>query len=256
MKCALLLAWISAAGVHASELAVVIDDIGYSESRGLQAIDLPGPITIAVLPFAPHSPRLALTARARGVDVIVHLPMEPQPSDHARPERGTLTLQMSDAAFATSLTAALDAVPEPIGISNHAGSLLTAHRAPMLRLMAELNLRRLYFLDSCTTPNTVAYDAALEMGTPALRRDVFLDHDRSPQAIRRAFDGVLRRARVNGSAVLVAHPYPESLNFLRRELAALPEDITLVPAAELAFRHQATLALGSHPAFPHRSPGR
>ena len=158
-----------------ARLAIVIDDIGYSLSRGQRAATLPGPITLAVLPFAPNTDVLVSTALAQGKTILIHQPMEPQPSPHAREEAGTLKLHMTEPDFSDTLAAALAAVPSRVGLSNHTGSLLTQHETPMRRIMAQLKQHNLIFLDSRTTPQTVALRVAREYGIPALRRDVFLD---------------------------------------------------------------------------------
>jgi polysaccharide deacetylase 2 family uncharacterized protein YibQ len=197
-------------------------------------VHLQGPVTIAVLPFAPHTRELVGLAALFGKDIIVHQPMEPTPSRHAREEHGTLKLNMARSDFDAVVIQALDAIPERVGVSNHTGSLLTAHRQPMVRLMAQLNERGLYFLDSRTTAQTVALQVAREMGVPATRRDVFLDHDRRPEAVAAAFAKALKIARTKGHAVLVGHPYSVSLELLEEKLADLPRDIRLVSVAELA----------------------
>ena len=227
---------IAAPAVHAADLAVVIDDVGYNKVRGLRAINLPGDITIAVLPFAPHTQTLVKHAARRGKDIIIHQPMEPHPSPHALEEDGTLTLEMSQSEFAATVSTALQAVPTRVGLSNHTGSLLTAERIPMQRLMTQLNENGLFFLDSRTTPQTVAMRVAREHGVPALRRDVFLDHERNSMAIHKAFEKALRIARRRGHAVIIGHPYGISLDYLERRLADLPADIRLVSAAYLARR--------------------
>ncbi len=226
----LVLSW----GAQAADLAVVIDDVGYNKVRGLRAIDLPGPVTIAVLPFAPHTQALIQRAAESGKDIIIHQPMEPTPSPHALEERGTLTLAMDTQRFDDLVSAALDAVPMGVGLSNHTGSLLTQHHRPMQQLMNVLNHRGLYFLDSRTSAQTVALDVARQSGVPAVKRDVFLDHDPSPQAIHEAFERALKIARKQGYAVLIGHPYATSLRYLENRLANLPADINLVNAAALA----------------------
>ncbi len=247
--------------VNAAELAVVIDDVGYNKARGERAINLPGPVTIAVLPFAPHTSTLVEYATLLGKDVIVHQPMEPHASPHAREETGTLKLAMQEQDFDAALSAALDAVPAHIGLSNHTGSLLTAHDAPMRRLMRTLSTRGLFFLDSRTTADTVALDVARELGVPSLRRDVFLDHERTAAAVHAAFEKALNRARKQGHAVLIGHPYDLSLSYLDNRLAELPGDIELVRAADLAarqtrFSRPVVLARPAVPVSPHISPGR
>ena len=127
--------------------------------------------------------------------------------------------------------------------------------------MTLLNRRGLFFLDSRTTAQTVALDVAHEQGVPALKRDVFLDHDRSPEAVHRSFERAIAIARSKGQAVLIGHPYQVSLDYLEKRLAELPADIRLVSAQKLASRrsaanYPAVLAQLPHPSFPHISPGQ
>ncbi len=246
--------WVNLA--NAADLIVVIDDVGYNKARGLRAINLPGAVTIAVLPFAPHTASLIQQATKLDKNIIVHQPMEPHPSGHAREEHDTLKLHMPDGEFDTLVQRALDAVPMGTGLSNHTGSLLTQHRTPMLRLMRHLSERGLFFLDSRTTTATIALDVAREVGVAAIRRDVFLDHHRNIPAIHRAFEKALKIARTRGSAVVVAHPYPISLDYLEDRLTHLPKDIRLISAEHLAIQRRAELALAQHPGFPHISPGQ
>jgi polysaccharide deacetylase 2 family uncharacterized protein YibQ len=248
---ALFLAVLLQGAVQAGELALVIDDLGHNKQRGERAIELPGAITVAVLPFAPYTHALAEHAVAHDKDVIVHQPMEPYPAPHVRNEHGTLTLGMPPPEFNGRISAALDAVPSRVGVSNHTGSLLTQHRLPMQRLMQAIDQRGLFFLDSRTTAETVALKVAVEHGVPALKRDVFLDHERTTTAIHGAFEKALQVARRNGHAVVIGHPYGITLDYLERRLRTLPNDITLVKAAELAQRQQRA----SHPAVLAQPPG-
>lgn len=264
---------VHAAPAVSADLAIVIDDVGYNWQRGHRAINLPGAITIAVLPFAPHTQALVRDANRLGKDVIIHQPMEPQPSPRVKTETGTLTLGMQADEFDQVLKRSFAAVHQPSGLSNHTGSLLTQHTLPMVRVMTELAQRGLYFLDSRTTAATVALDIARQMGVPAVRRDVFLDHHRTADAIHAAFDQALRIARYQGHAVLIAHPYPISLDYLEHRLPDLPEDIRLVHAATLATKmtrqdrisdpvaarvttDPATPGRPEHLGYLHISPGR
>ena len=250
-----------AGNVQAAELALVIDDLGYSKTKGVRAIELPGALTVAVLPFAPHTVFLAAHAAKHDKDVIVHQPMEPFPAKHVRHEQGTLTLGMAPAELRAKFTAALDAIPTRVGVSNHTGSLLTQHRMPMQHLMSEVHARGLFFLDSRTSAQTVALNVALETGVPALKRDVFLDHERDPESIHMAFERALQVARRQGYAVAIGHPYRITLEYLEMRLAAMPDDVRLVKAADLAQRRTRPMRPGvlAQPAdltSLHISPGR
>ncbi len=198
---------------------MIVDDLGYGLERGRRAIALPGPVTVAILPFAPHTTALAKFAAANGADVILHEPMQ---ASHELPtDPGTLTIAMSASALSDAFERALADVPQAIGVNNHTGSLLTAQRPAMVLLMRELRLHGLFFLDSRTTPDTVARAVAVENGVPATRRDVFLDHVADARDIETEFERAIKIARRQGHAVLIAHPYDVSLGFLQRALPTL-----------------------------------
>ncbi len=57
-------------------IAIVIDDLGSAPAHAAAALALPAPVTMAVLPYAHNAAQLASTARLRGHEVLVHLPME------------------------------------------------------------------------------------------------------------------------------------------------------------------------------------
>ena len=226
---------------YASELAIVIDDIGYSLPRAERVMRLPGILTVGLLPFAPNTTEIARRAHAAGREVILHLPMQPQSAREDEQENDTLTLDMSADKFADILDAALRAVPHCVGINNHTGSLLTEHRESMVRLMRHIRHRGLFFLDSRTSPNTLAYKVAQEWQVPAAKRDVFLDHHLKLEAIEAEFKRVLNIARKNGQAVLIAHPHRVSLDFLETAMANLPDDVRLIPLSKLTNRRRPTL---------------
>ncbi|MBM3557410.1 MAG: hypothetical protein FJX47_17870, partial [Alphaproteobacteria bacterium] len=61
-------------------IAVVFDDVGLDRKRSLRAIELPGPLTISFMTYAEDLPNLARAAKARGHEIMLHVPMEPESS--------------------------------------------------------------------------------------------------------------------------------------------------------------------------------
>ncbi len=206
-----------------AKLSIIIDDVGYSMELGRRIIELPGPITLAVIPFTPNAFALAQLAHRAGKDVILHQPMEAVERHRRFNTATTLTLEMSDDTFRHTLDAALDSLPNVVGVNNHTGSLLTQRREPMHRLMRQIRKRHLFFLDSRTTSATVAASVARETGVPTLQRDVFLDHHPEPEAIAASFRHALDVARKQGHAVIIAHPHEATLAFLEHTLPNLNE---------------------------------
>lgn len=218
-------------------VSIIIDDLGYRLEEGRQVIQLPGPLTYAVIPFTPHGRELAEQAHAANKEVMLHVPM--QSVEIKAPSTGEMLLEMNRSELMATLYAGLDDVPHVIGINNHQGSLLTRHPGHMAWLMAAINARGgLFFVDSRTTRQTVAEQLAREYQVPVLRRDVFLDHDPDEAVIRAQFLQLVERAKRHGYAVGIGHPYPETIRMLEQLLPQLSGmGVTLVPISEQVRRH-------------------
>ena len=218
----------------APRIALVIDDLGYRWGEGLRATRLPGAVTVAILPHTAHTAALAREANEQGKEILLHLPMQPI-EENEQPGPGALDIYQDRAEFAAVVADDLASVPFARGVNNHMGSLLTRHPGAMRWLMEELRARgSLFFLDSFTTPASVGLTVAREEGIPALRRDVFLDPDRHPDAIAFQWHRLLQRARRNGFAVGIGHPYPATLGLLEHVLPTMGADgVVLVPLSAL-----------------------
>lgn len=222
----------SRAAVDPPRIAIIIDDLGYQRAAGRRAVALPGPVACAVLPLTPRAAELAEAAHAAGKEVLLHLPL--QSLDERQPEPGGIVLDMSRAQLARTFAGSLRSVPHAVGVNTHQGSLLTRHPGHMQWLMQEIGAREaLFFVDSYTTVDSVALQIAREAGIASVRRDVFLDPDRSPDTVAREFSRLKRLAREKGMAVGIGHPYPATLALLERELPRLAaEGIELVGIGE------------------------
>jgi polysaccharide deacetylase 2 family uncharacterized protein YibQ len=101
------------------------------------------------------------------------------------------------------------------------GSRMTAQRPAMAWLMADLQRRHKLFLDSRTSAQTVAAAEAQKIGLASVSRDVFLDDERTEAAILTQLQTAISLAHKQGSAVMIGHPYPQTLAVLERELPKL-----------------------------------
>lgn len=213
-------------------IVIIIDDIGNSYNQGAAAIALPGPVTYAVLPFSAHGKALANMAFGHDKEIMLHAPMANTLRKPLGP--GGLTERQTEQQLKQTLRDNLDWVPHVVGFNNHMGSLLTQKKAPMAWLMDVAKERGIYFVDSRTTPASVALSAARAAKVPALTRDIFLDHERSEQFMQAQFDRAIRIARKFGKAVVIGHPYPSTTQFLTQAIPQLDElGIQLVSVSAL-----------------------
>ena len=163
-------------------VAIVIDDVGIDRPRSKRAWELPGPLTMSFLPYAKDLRDQARAARARGHELMLHLPMEP--TGRADPGPNALLVSLGDAEIKQRTAAALDSFDGYVGVNNHMGSRFTTFRPGMETVLRQFKGRGLMFLDSRTTAQSVGDQVAQEMGVPSVVRHVFLDDDNrsSPSA--------------------------------------------------------------------------
>lgn len=212
-------------------LTIVIDDIGYRRAEAEALIRLPLAITFAVLPESPHGRAMAQRAWRHGREVILHIPMATQTGSPLDP--GGIDTRMPVARIRQLLQGHLSRYPEAVGINNHMGSRLTEMATPMTAVMQALKAGDYYFIDSRTSPASQAYRIARQQGIESISRDVFLDNDASPDAISRQLDLALARARQQGHALAIGHPYPATLAVLQARASELASRYQLVPASQL-----------------------
>ena len=224
----------SAAADQRPVLSLVIDDLGYSLDNGMAAIELDGDHTYAILPGSTYAHRLAQHAHRRGKEVILHMPMQ---SIHSRAaqEPNALNEGMDEDQLTGRVHSLLDSVPHIRGVNNHMGSHLTEFDFFMRPVMDSIRSYdpRLYFLDSRTSPLSVAHAQALDAGLASIRRDVFLDNETHAESIYLQFRIWLTRAREHGSAIAIGHPHSETLEVLRKHLQASASAFEFLPVSRL-----------------------
>jgi uncharacterized protein len=205
----------TATPTHKAYLSLIIDDLGQNLPRDRRVLALPGPVTTAIMPDTPHAAEFAREAHRAGKIVILHMPMDPATGPFAwHPD-----LPMEE--LEKRLNAAFKAVPYASGINNHMGSRMTVEPKAMAWLMADLQRRHKFFVDSRTSARTVAAAEAQKIGLASVSRDVFLDDEQTEQAITAQLQTAISLARKQGSAVMIGHPYPQTLAVLERELPKL-----------------------------------
>ena len=230
-------------------ITLIIDDLGQSSARDSRTLALPGPVTMAIMPDTPHATEFARQAHKAGKTVILHMPMDPATGPYAW-HPGTPIAEL-----AQRLDAALAKVPYAVGINNHMGSRMTSQTEAMAWLMEELQRRHLVFVDSRTSAATVAAAKAQAIDLAHVSRDVFLDDVRTPEAIAGQLQLGVELARKQGSAVLIGHPYPQTLEVLEREMPRLKrQGIELINLQQMIAErsNQAMPAHGRHGRYTNR----
>jgi uncharacterized protein len=198
-------------------LVIVIDDLGESVQQARALAQLSFPVIFSVLPHNSRTREVVELARAGGKDLLLHLPMEPAGYPYtANPGPGALFVGMPASELISVLEDNLKRVPGAIGVNNHMGSLFTEDGPGMRTILTELKLRNLFFLDSITSPRTVAPAVSRELQVGLLRRDIFLDNVQDVDLIVHQLKKAEKLAMTKGYAIAIGHPYPETIQALQR----------------------------------------
>ena len=215
------------------KVAIIIDDLGYDTTIADKFAQLDAVLTFSILPYSPYQKKIAGKARARGFDVMLHLPMEPEEYPRIDPGPGALLTTMSPDELIRQLKADLDCIPHIRGVNNHMGSRLTADSDRMNQVFSVLKQRGLFFIDSRTTAGTRSDQSARLFKMPFAQRDVFLDHVNDPDHVRRQIRKLIRFAQIHGEAIGIGHPHPVTYDVLRELLPRLKQKVVLVPASRI-----------------------
>jgi polysaccharide deacetylase 2 family uncharacterized protein YibQ len=217
-------------------LAIVIDDWGHNlGGPARRLLDLPAPLTISILPNLRFSRRILTEADRAGKRTLLHLPMEPEPGTDPSPGEEAVRVDMSEGEIRDLTAELLDGLGGVCGVNNHMGSRATRYPNTLRPVMDVLARRGLFFLDSVTTPQSVAYRVAREAGVPAARNDLFLDDDtEDPDLVEARLWKLVELARRYGHAIGIGHVNEATATALERVLPRLSlDDVQLVPLDEL-----------------------
>ena len=215
-------------------IAVVLDDVGVARSHAEMAIDMPAVITLSFMTYADGVATMAARARAKGHELMLHVPMEPLDSDvDAGPQ--ALTVGLSENEIRKRLAWGLARFPGYIGINNHMGSRYTQDERGMRIVLDELKQRGLLFLDSRTIGNTIGDKLAARMGVAHVMRDVFLDNEMDEAAVYKQLVETERIAAIKGQAIAIGHPHPATIAAIRAWIPkAEARGFVIVPLSAVA----------------------
>lgn len=202
-------------------VALVIDDLGYNPNLAEELLKIDLPFTVSILPNLPYTNLISRMAIQKGKEVILHLPMEPYDYPNAHVEDGTLLTSMKDEEIRRLIRKALKGLECAVGANNHMGSRMVEDEEKMRIILDEMKKRGLFFLDSRTSPRSLVYDLAREMGVRTAKRHVFLDVQNNEEYVRKQLDQVAEIALHNSCGIAIGHLQPSTIRALRNHLPDL-----------------------------------
>ncbi len=214
-------------------IAIIIDDIGFDWHIVDKFLSLDIKLTFSILPFAPDKDIIIRKIRKKGLEMMLHLPMEPREYPKINPGPDALMAYMSPDKIRSSLIKILNKSDFAKGVNNHMGSRLTSLPACIYPVLSIIKKRGLFFIDSFTGSESACASCAKILNIPFARRDIFLDHVQTKKKIKEQIIKLATIANICGEAVGIGHPHPITFEVLKNELSFLKENVRIVPASKI-----------------------
>ncbi|UCE04521.1 MAG: divergent polysaccharide deacetylase family protein [bacterium] len=205
------------------KIAIIIDDFGYYNNRTTEKfLEFKYPITFSIIPGQKHSIKIAQQAKKHDKSIMIHLPMEAL-EETVEDGEFTIMTDMPDSVIADRVQKALAYLPDAVGINNHMGSKATADTHVMEIVFNELKTKGRFFVDSKTTDKSVISDIASKYDVKYAINDGFLEQNKNEDEvyIQRKLAAIAKIARKRGKAVVIGHPYKETIKVLSEEIPKL-----------------------------------
>ena len=197
-------------------LVFVIDDAGHNLRDLEPFLNFPGPITIAVLPGLPYSVEAARRVRAAGKELLLHQPMESLGGTDPGP--GAVMAGMGSDEIREIINRNLDELWPVAGMNNHEGSRVTMDAQAMETILDISRERGILFLDSRTTAQSAAPQAARQLGITIGERDIFVDNSPERESMIYFINRGLLVAEQRGRAIMIGHVWSSELAPLLKEM--------------------------------------
>jgi polysaccharide deacetylase 2 family uncharacterized protein YibQ len=201
-------------------LALIIDDFGAINNQVADDIlKLPIALTVAVIPGHPTSQQIAQRAAAAGHEVFLHLPMQPKEGEVG--EENAILTDLNEDEIRQRVRWALAQIPQASGVNNHMGSLATEDEKVMRAVLEEIKKAGKFFVDSRTSPQSVAPQVAQKIGLRCDRSDGFLDDQDDGAEIEKKLGALAEKALGQGTAIGIGHIKANTLETLKRMIPQL-----------------------------------
>lgn len=207
-------------------LAIVIDDFGYFGEGTEEMLALPIPLTVAIMPFCDCTAEDYERAVAAGKDMMLHMPMEAMIGKRSWVGDKGIFRSMSDEEIHERVREAMEIVPEAVALNNHMGSAIMEDKRCLGAVMDVVKEKNLVFIDSMTTPNSVAEEICKERGVPILKRNVFLDSTDDVEVVKKKLRQAGEVALQDGTALAIGHVGPEGGNITAQAIRDVAPELT------------------------------
>ncbi len=218
------------------KMAILLDDGGNSSDLAERFAKSKYPMAIAILPHLEYSKEAAKISSAYGKSIFLHYPMQPKSYPDTDSGEGSALVSMPEILiegvtkknFEEFTGVHID------GFNNHMGSAITEDRVKMSQIFKYAKKYTDTFVDSRTTPNSVAYDECVKAGLRCGINKKFIDNDNDVNTIIKMIYEAAEIAKKDGEVLVIGHIRQKTLEALEIALPVLESrKVAIVPIKTL-----------------------
>lgn len=198
------------------KVAIIMDDMGRNIAGFRNILALTLPVTPAILPQSSQATQGAAILKQEGHEYMIHLPMEPRKYPAVNPGPDPLLVSLDKSEMKRRIRLYQERVPGAVGGNNHMGSRFTVDRSAMHAVLEEMKAAGMFFVDSRTIGDSVAFDEARRMGMRTAQRNIFLDNEENVEYITGQLRKMIKIAEDKGEVIAICHPYSQTFQALRQ----------------------------------------
>ncbi|WP_419261511.1 divergent polysaccharide deacetylase family protein [Campylobacter fetus] len=206
------------------KLVIIIDDLStMAQARDIKSLGLK--ITPSIFPptdFYPDSVKISKQFEF----YMVHLPLEA--IFFKKNEQNTLNVGDTKDKIENRISTIKKQFGNVSYINNHTGSKFTSDYSSMKMLLKSMKNHNILFVDSLTSKGSKAKQVTKEMGLKYVFRDVFIDNDQSSVAIFKQLEIAIKKAKKNGFAIAIGHPYKVTFETIKVAKKTILKDVEVV----------------------------
>ena len=190
---------------------IIIDDVGYKKDELEDFLSLGIPLTFSILPFEKYSNYHADELKKQSHEFLLHQPMESEGYPKINPGKASILISMTADEIKKKVLSNLGNVEGATGINNHMGSAFTCNKTKMEEFLEVVCGKNLIFVDSFTSPKSVACETANAMGVASLQNEVFLDNEDNLEYILKQLALFKKKIKKYGGCVAIGHVHRKNL---------------------------------------------
>lgn len=218
------------------KVVFIFSDLGRNDALSEKILEAtPAGVTLAYLPYSSDLKTKITTARSKGHEILLNIPMEPTDYPHTDTGPNTLLTGLPTENNMERLQWAMAQGHEYVGLMNLQGSLFLSSQHDLTPVLHEMEKRGLLFVEAEASYRSQVTEIAQKARLPHIKSHFVLSECLTPKELHTILIRAEQMAQESGTIVIVAHASPLTtpllLTWIRK---AQEQNYAFLPVSQIA----------------------